>query len=126
MLFIGLEIFLAICILECITLNFDVTTSIISSLYIPTSCIFIHFRYPCTSLKMWQDFILCAYGSGHIRVFDTQTWNLTCEVAAHARWITATDVALETGYFLSVSEDSFVKVWQISKEDGRVSLLYNR
>jgi hypothetical protein len=74
---------------------------------------------------MWKDFILCAYGSGHIRVFGTQTWSLICEVAAHARWITATDMALETGYFLSVSEDSFAKVWQISKEDGRVSLLYN-
>lgn len=70
---------------------------------------------------MWKDFILCAYGSGHIRVFGTQTWSLICEVAAHARWITATDMALETGYFLSVSEDSFAKVWQISKEDGRVT-----
>jgi hypothetical protein len=58
-------------------------------------------------------------------VFGTQPWSLICEVAAHARWITATDMALETGYFLSVSEDSFAKVWHISEEDGRVSLLYN-
>lgn len=68
---------------------------------------------------------MCAYGSGHIRVFGTQTWSLVCEVAAHARWITAIDVALETGHFLSVSEDSFARVWQISREDGRVSLIYN-
>jgi hypothetical protein len=58
-------------------------------------------------------------------VFGTQTWSLLCEVAAHARWITAIDVALESGYFLSVSEDSFARVWQISKDDGRVSLTYD-
>jgi WD40 repeat protein len=81
----------------------------------------IYFRYPCTSLKMWRSFILCAYGSGHIRVFGTQTLSLISEVAAHARWITATDIAPQAGYFLSVSEDSFAKVWQICKEDGRVS-----
>ena len=98
---------------------------VISSLFFPTYCTFTCFRYPCTSLKMWGDFILCAYGSGHIRVFGTQTWSLVCEVAAHARWITAIDVALETGHFLSVSEDSFARVWQISREDGRVSLIYN-
>jgi WD domain, G-beta repeat. len=101
-----------------------VVTFIISSLHILTYCTFICFRYPCTSLKIWGDFILCAYGSGHIRVFGTQAWSLICEVAAHARWITAIDMALETGYFLSVSEDSFARVWQICKEDGRVSLMY--
>ena len=68
---------------------------------------------------------MCAYGSGHIRVFGTQTWSLICEIAAHARWITAIDVALETGHLLSVSEDSFARVWQISREDGRVSLMYD-
>ncbi|XP_021913150.1 WD repeat-containing protein 54-like isoform X3 [Zootermopsis nevadensis] len=78
------------------------------------------FRYPCTSLKIWEGFILCAFGSGHIRVFGTKTLSLVCEVAAHARWITAADLAPDTGYFLSVSEDSFVKVWQISKRDGMV------
>jgi WD40 repeat protein len=70
---------------------------------------------------MWKDFILGAYGSGHIRVFGIQTLSLICEIAAHARWITATDIAPDTGYFLSASEDSFVKIWQISTEDGRVS-----
>jgi WD40 repeat protein len=87
------------------------------------ACIRFHiicFRHPCTSLKMWEGFILCAFGSGHIRVFGIKTLSLICEVAAHARWITATDIAPETGYFLSVSEDSFAKVWQISKQDGRV------
>jgi hypothetical protein len=33
-------------------------------------------------------------------------------------------VALETGHFLTVSEDSFARVWQISRKDGRVSLMY--
>jgi WD40 repeat protein len=72
---------------------------------------------------MWNDFILGAYGSGHIRVFGAHTSRLMCEVAAHARWITATDIAPDTGHFLSVSEDSFVKIWKISREDGRVSVL---
>ncbi|XP_069697536.1 WD repeat-containing protein 54-like [Periplaneta americana] len=78
------------------------------------------YGYPCTSLKMWKDFVLCGYGSGHIRVFDTKTAGLVSEIAGHARWITAIDIAPGTGYLLSVSEDSFAKVWHISR-DGKVT-----
>ncbi|PSN29976.1 hypothetical protein C0J52_25382 [Blattella germanica] len=78
------------------------------------------YGYPCTSVKLWRGHILCGYGSGHIRIFSVEYHSLTCEVAGHARWITAIDIAPETGYFLSTSEDSFAKVWQLS-EDGKVS-----
>ncbi|KAK9500340.1 hypothetical protein O3M35_001621 [Rhynocoris fuscipes] len=75
----------------------------------------------CTSIKMWRGLLVAGYGSGHIRLFtinDSQREvSLTVEVCAHAKWITAIDVAPESGYILSVSEDSFAKIWQISKGD---------
>ncbi|KAJ9585110.1 hypothetical protein L9F63_020550, partial [Diploptera punctata] len=77
------------------------------------------FGYPCSSMKLWRDYILCAYGSGHIRIFNIVTLSLVSEIAGHARWVTAIDIAPETGLFLSVSEDSFAKVWKISEDNGK-------
>lgn len=42
------------------------------------------------------------------------------EVAAHARWITALDLAPDSGRLLSVGEDSLVRVWQITEEQPMV------
>lgn len=67
--------------------------------------------------------IIAAYGSGHIRLFSMPTSSdplLLVEVAAHARWITAIDVATNEGTVLSVSEDSFVKVWDIIETNKTV------
>lgn len=74
--------------------------------------------------------IITAYGSGHIRLFSTSTSSdpqLLVEVAAHARWITALDVAMDEGTVLSVSEDSFVKVWDIIETNTTVynQFIYN-
>lgn len=72
---------------------------------------------------LWNSIIIAAYGSGHIRLFTlTASSNplLLVEVAAHARWITAIDVATDEGTILSVSEDSFVKVWDIIENNRTV------
>ena len=44
------------------------------------------------------------------------------EVAAHARWITALDLAPDSGRLLSVGEDSIVRVWQIAEEQPMVGI----
>lgn len=64
--------------------------------------------------------VIAAYGSGHIRMFLVREPILLCEVAAHARWITALDVAPESRLALTVAEDSFVRVWQIEKNADEV------
>lgn len=81
------------------------------------------FRSSCTSLGLWEGMVVAAYGSGHIRLFSTVEPSLLCEVAAHARWITALDVASSANLFLSVSEDSFVRVWEIDCGDRVVSVI---
>ncbi|BES96294.1 WD domain, G-beta repeat [Nesidiocoris tenuis] len=76
----------------------------------------------CTSIKMWKGVLAAGYGSGHIRLFsindNRREVSLAVEVAAHAKWITALDVAPESGFILSVSEDSFAKVWHVTKKDS--------
>ena len=47
----------------------------------------------CTSLGLWKGLIVASYGDGHLRVFDMETGRMFIEVAAHARWINALDVA---------------------------------
>ncbi len=51
------------------------------------------FREPCTSLGLWRGLIIAAFGDGHLRVFDMENGRMYVEVAAHARWINALDVA---------------------------------
>lgn len=74
---------------------------------------------------MWKGFLAAGYGSGHIRLFsineNRREVSLSVEVAAHAKWITALDIAPESGFILSVSEDSFAKVWHVVKGDTVVS-----
>ncbi|XP_064600424.1 LOW QUALITY PROTEIN: WD repeat-containing protein 54-like [Liolophura sinensis] len=70
--------------------------------------------YPCSSLAVWKDIVVGGYGSGHIRIFSITTGKMAAEVAAHARWINSVDVSPDTGLVLSASEDSFVRVWQLS------------
>eukprot|EP00795_Rhopilema_esculentum_P012302 gene12302-2949_t len=55
------------------------------------------YGYPCSSLCFMGDLIIGAYGSGHIRVFDSKTGSIHCEVCAHSRWINAIDISKKTG-----------------------------
>ena len=54
-------------------------------------------RYACTSVALWSDLIVAAFGSGHIRIFSSAKGSLLAEVTAHAKWINAIDVAPATG-----------------------------
>lgn len=81
--------------------------------------------FPCVSLRVWHDLVLAGYASGHLRVFSTASCQIVTEVTAHARWISAVDVAPNSGLALSVSEDSFLHVWQLDREgDFTVQLKY--
>ncbi|XP_054267109.1 WD repeat-containing protein 54-like [Macrosteles quadrilineatus] len=74
----------------------------------------------CTSLRLHQQLLLAGYGSGHLRLFSVSPTHkpvLMCEVAAHARWLTAIDVATDANLALSVSEDSFIRIWEIKGGD---------
>ncbi|CAC5422554.1 WD repeat-containing protein 54 [Mytilus coruscus] len=70
---------------------------------------------PCSSLVLWNDIIVGGYGDGQLRVYCAKTAKLAATVNAHARWVNAIDVAPETGRILSVSEDTFAKVWQLKE-----------
>jgi len=50
------------------------------------------FSYPCTSVRLLEDCVLAAYGSGHVRKFDRKSGKIQVEMAAHAKWINAMDV----------------------------------
>ncbi|XP_052122234.1 WD repeat-containing protein 54-like isoform X2 [Frankliniella occidentalis] len=82
---------------------------------------FSSYGFACTSIHIWHKLIVVAYGSGHIRLFSIHpTAAMLVEVAAHARWITALDLAPDSGRLLSVGEDSLVRVWQIREEQPMI------
>ncbi|XP_074642372.1 WD repeat domain 54-like [Tubulanus polymorphus] len=68
---------------------------------------------PCSSLCLSDDVVVGGYGSGHIRVYNSNTGKIGAEVSAHARWITALSFNRASGLLLSAAEDSFVNVWLI-------------
>lgn len=74
------------------------------------------YQSPCSSLGLWNECVVGGYGSGHLRVFCAKTGALAAEVAAHTRWINAVDIAPKTGLVLSAGEDSFVRLWHLSKD----------
>lgn len=82
--------------------------------------------YPCSSVGQFRDTVIGSYGSGHIRVFSADTGKIRAEVTAHARWITAMDIAPANGLVVTASEDTYVKVWQIKTgENTSVELLFS-
>ena len=53
-------------------------------------------------MSIWNDLIVAGYSSGHMRVFNASTGRLHIEIAAHARWITAIDIAKKVGEVMSL------------------------
>ncbi|XP_038070732.1 WD repeat-containing protein 54-like [Patiria miniata] len=74
----------------------------------------------CSSVCFFDGLVIGGFGSGHIRVFDAMRGTLVSEICAHAKWIHAIDIAPTAGLLLSTSEDTFVRVWSVSK-DGDVT-----
>ncbi|ESO98292.1 hypothetical protein LOTGIDRAFT_203718 [Lottia gigantea] len=70
---------------------------------------------PCTSVSIWKDVVVGAYGTGHIRVYDATSGRIGAEVTAHARCINSLHVAKKSGLLLSVSDDSFFRIWQLKE-----------
>ncbi|XP_060581903.1 LOW QUALITY PROTEIN: WD repeat-containing protein 54-like [Ruditapes philippinarum] len=67
---------------------------------------------PCTSRYFWKGIIVAAFGNGQLCLYTT-AGKLASTVNAHARWINAIDIAKESGMVVSVSEDSYARVWQL-------------
>lgn len=72
--------------------------------------------FPCSSVYLYKGLIIGGFATGHIRLFSASTGALLVEACAHARWINALDLCVDTGMLLSASEDTFVRVWKISAD----------
>ena len=55
------------------------------------------FRYPCSTIFLWKNVIVAGFGNSQIKLFAADTGKLAAQVNAHARWVTALDVATENG-----------------------------
>jgi hypothetical protein len=78
---------------------------------------------PCTCVAIWKGFVVGGYSTGHLRVFNIADDYMVAEVTAHARCVTSLHVAKNTGRLLSGSEDTFIRVWQLSEESPEVKHL---
>ncbi|XP_049777534.1 WD repeat-containing protein 54-like [Schistocerca cancellata] len=78
------------------------------------------FSSVCTSLVNCDSVVIAGYLSGHLRLFESPSGQLLYDVTAHARPVTALDFTPEAGLLLSVSEDSFIRIWQLEPGDKLV------
>lgn len=85
----------------------------------------LSFRHPCTTTEMTRLGVMAVgYGCGTIRMFDPTVkfingdaedqLSMTVQISAHARCITSMSAAKDADLLLSVSEDSWIRVWKIS------------
>ena len=77
---------------------------------------------PCTCVNLATNgLIFAGYLNGHLKVFDSASSTLLADIAAHARIVSCLDVSpkMEGNRLVvaSGSEDSFIRVWHISRDD---------
>ncbi|GMF12125.1 unnamed protein product [Phytophthora lilii] len=69
--------------------------------------------YPATSMTfMAENWLVAGFLTGCLRLYNPDTFHVHAEVAAHTRAITALDAHNE--FAVSVSEDTFMNIWEIS------------
>ncbi|XP_012307599.1 WD repeat-containing protein 54 isoform X2 [Aotus nancymaae] len=73
------------------------------------------FGVPCPSVQLWQGIIAAGYGNGQVHLYEATTGNLHVQINAHARAISALDLAPDVGKLLSAAEDTFVHIWKLSR-----------
>ena len=92
-------------------------------------CKFPGSRFPCTSLCIRDDTVMASYSTGHIRVFNATSCEMTIEIAAHLRNVTALALHPSMDLLASVGEDQFLLIWRIPRAQPRgsrdVELVYN-
>eukprot|EP00644_Phytophthora_capsici_P017781 jgi/Phyca11/537583/estExt2_fgenesh1_pg.C_PHYCAscaffold_1000004 len=81
--------------------DFEVTHRIVSTGY-PVTCMTF----------MAENWLVAGFLTGCLRLYNPETFHVHAEVAAHTRAITALDAHNE--FAVSVSEDTFMNVWEIS------------
>lgn len=54
-------------------------------------------RVPCPSVQLWQGIVAAGYGNGQVCLYDASTGALHIQINAHARTISALDLAPEVG-----------------------------
>lgn len=54
-------------------------------------------RTPCPSVQLWQGTVAAGYGDGQIRIYEASSGVLHVQINAHARGISALDLAPEAG-----------------------------
>lgn len=82
------------------------------------------FGVPCPSVQLWQGIVAAGYGNGQVRLYDAGTGALHIQISAHARTISALDLAPEVGKLLSAAEDTFVHIWKLNRnpESGSIEV----
>lgn len=54
-------------------------------------------RVPCSSVKLWQGIVAAGYGDGQVRLYEASQGMLHVQISAHARAVSALDLAPEEG-----------------------------
>ncbi|EGZ13305.1 hypothetical protein PHYSODRAFT_513908 [Phytophthora sojae] len=69
--------------------------------------------YPATSMTfMAENWLVAGFLTGCLRLYNPESFHVHAEIAAHTRAITALDAHNE--FAVSVSEDTFMNIWEIS------------
>lgn len=74
--------------------------------------------YPCTSVKLKDTYVVTAFSTGHLRIFEISSATMVVEVTAHSRCITALDVHPVQDTFVTVGEDAVVSVWTLPERSS--------
>jgi WD40 repeat protein len=84
---------------------------------------------PCTALAQSDRLIMAGFSSGHVRIYRADINELTVEISAHARAITAMDYQDSTELLATCSVDQQIFVWSMpsftSKAHNTVNCVFS-
>ncbi|GJQ75849.1 hypothetical protein Trydic_g17917 [Trypoxylus dichotomus] len=77
-----------------------------------------------TSLKITNCLTFIGYDSGEFCIFDFFDEDYFARTIAHKLKVTAIDFSALTGYILTVSQDSYVKIWKFIQDASEAQFLF--
>ncbi|RWS24051.1 WD repeat-containing protein 54-like protein [Leptotrombidium deliense] len=79
---------------------------------------------PCSCVCVLNQFVLAAFTSGCIRIYNMHKQRLQTQINAHAKCVTAIDVNPKTKMLATVAEDCFVRIFEfVDCEEELVSIM---
>lgn len=75
---------------------------------------------PVTGCALWKQFVVVTHGTGVIRLYSVENFNLCYKIFSHNGWVFGSDISyLNTDMLLTFSEDDMFRIWKLAQNEKK-------